>query len=261
MMSYAEKPNYDQYNKCDHLINQFAYLSVLESALIWCGIPKDEIAEHAKMCKPKGDSNGLSRNTFVHPFISCVEPRCRILHEAFNNGLLKMGRDGKEGDYVEYTRHIAYDRRTIIINDLKEYIQEFHPNDMPKTLFSTVEINKAQPISNDDYIKLIAKLDALEAENKDLNQRLDKARSIYKEQKQELDFYRNSKQNELSDNTEQSYLATIGLLLELCQKKSFSSQSQIINTIIDYNIQGQGQRTLQDRFAKANQILAQAMKK
>ncbi len=68
-------------------------------------------------------------------------------------------------------------------------------------------------------------------------------------------------ENELSDRTEQSYLTTIGLLLELCQKKTFTSQNQIIEAIIDQSIYGQKQRTLNERFSKANQALEQARKK
>ncbi|OOS19725.1 hypothetical protein [Moraxella pluranimalium] len=67
-------------------------------------------------------------------------------------------------------------------------------------------------------------------------------------------------ENELSDRTEQSYLTTIGLLLELCQNKRFSSQNQIIEVIIDQSIYGQGERTLNERFSKANQALEQARK-
>lgn len=66
--------------------------------------------------------------------------------------------------------------------------------------------------------------------------------------------------NALSARTEQSYLTTIGLLLELCQRKVFTSQSQIIDAITVQSIYGQKQRALEERFAKANLAIDQARK-
>lgn len=175
-------PNYDQFNQCEHLINHFSALTILESALIWCGVAKEHIPNFIKDCRPKGDS-GVASTIYQHPYISCVEPRCRVLNEAFENNLLKMGRDGGKGHYIKDIGHIAYPRRTIMINDLKEYIQEHHPNDMPKTLFSSVEINKVQPISHENYLSLTAKLDALTVENERLQQSLMRAEQNNKEQK------------------------------------------------------------------------------
>lgn len=265
-MSVAVKPNYEQYNNCDHLINHFGYFTVLESALIWCGIPKDEIPKIAKECKPIGDYNSFSQNTFKHPYISCVEPRCRILHEAFNNNLLKMGRDGKAGDYAENIGTISYSRRTIIISDLKEFIRKYHPNDMPKTLFNNIEVSKAQPISNDDYLAIKAKNDALQLENEHLKQRLNKGINLYKQLQQELAHHQ-SNQPFLKENTESSYLVTIGLLLELLltpkgidNKPPFLSQAKIIEAIDEQRIYGQGKRTLDGRFSNANAALKNAKK-
>ena len=66
--------------------------------------------------------------------------------------------------------------------------------------------------------------------------------------------------NTLSPRREQNYLITIGILLELCQTKTFTSQNQIINTITEQSIYGQGERILQDRFAKAIKAIDQARK-
>lgn len=119
--------------------------------------------------------------------------------------------------------------------------------------------NKALKQQKSPHNQIIADL---QAQNEKLTQKETETAKRLKEIEQQvarLQAYANNQ--DLPDNTEQSYLATIGLLLELCQKKSFSSQNQIITAIIEYDIQGQGQRTLQDRFAKANQTLIQAMKK
>ena len=180
---------YDQFNNCDNIKNNFDYLTVPESALLWCGVPKEQIAFELKQCTKKGDT-GVSRGIFIHPYISCVEPRCLLLNQAYDESKLKMGRDGDKGHYFarekegksEYGDHIAYERRTIKISDLKEFIAEYHPDDMPKTLFSDVDINKAKPITHEDYLTLTAKNEALIEKNKDLEARLKTAAEIYKEQ-------------------------------------------------------------------------------
>lgn len=270
---------YDQFNNCDNIKNNFDYLTVPESALLWCGVPKEQIAFELKQCTKKGDT-GVSRGSFIHPYISCVEPRCLLLNQAYDESKLKMGRDGDKGHYFagekegksEYGDHIAYERRTIKISDLKEFIAEYHPDDMPKTLFSDVDINKAKPITHEDYLTLTAKNEALIEKNKDLEQRLEKARDIYKDQQAKINEFGKlqsvvNSEIPLNERTETSYLNTIALLLEIMQtpkgipaKAPFDSQNQIIQLIENMNIQGQKKSTLETRFSNANTTLEQAKK-
>ena len=91
---------YDQFNNCENIKNNFDYLTVPEAAILWCGVPRNDLQIELQQCKPKGDNNGLARNTFIHPYISCVEPRCLLLHQSFDDGKLKMGRDGDTGGYI-----------------------------------------------------------------------------------------------------------------------------------------------------------------
>ena len=63
----------------------------------------------------------------------------------------------------------------------------------------------------------------------------------------------------MKENTESSYLVTIGLLLELLltpkgidNKPPFLSQAKIIEAIDEQRIYGQGKRTLDGRFSNAN---------
>lgn len=141
-----DKSYYDQFNNCDDIKNRYDYFTVLEAALIWCGIPNDQLEFEASQCQPKGDDNGLQRGTFIHPYVSCVEPRCLVLHQAFEDNFLKMGRDGGESGFKSLTDfavgHIAHPRRTIKIADLKEYIKNYHNNDMPKSLFPELNVNQ-----------------------------------------------------------------------------------------------------------------------
>lgn len=280
-----DKSYYDQFNSCENIKNSFDYLTVPQAALIWCGVPRDEISIELKQCHPKGSTNAQLRNTFVHPYITCVEPRCTVLHEAFNKGQLRMGRDGGNSDYIygekdkhEYdnngisgTGHINPERRTIKINDLKDFIREYYPDDMPKTLFSPIDISKAVPITHEDYLTLKSRNEALES-------RIEKAKEVYKEQKnciaeledrlRQVQTSQLPKINEkLSERTEISYLTTIGLLLELMttpkgldNRAPFQSQNTIISDITDKGIYGQGKSTLETRFSEANRILESGKK-
>lgn len=141
-----DKSYYDQFNNCDDIKNRYDYFTVLEAALIWCGIPNDQLEFEASQCQPKGDDNGLQRGTFIHPYVSCVEPRCLVLHQAFEDNFVKMGRDGGESGFKSLTDfavgHIAHPRRTIKIADLKEYIKNYHNDDMPKSLFPELNVNQ-----------------------------------------------------------------------------------------------------------------------
>ena len=204
--SLKGKEYYSQFNNCDNIKNNFDYLTVPEAAILWCGIPRSELATELTQCAPKGDGNALSRSIVKHPYVQCVEPRCEILHQAFDDGKLKMGRDGGKGYYKYDIKdikesgsgssggigHINPERRTIKVTDLKEFIAEYHADDMPKTLFSDIDIHKLKPITHDDYSSLLAKNQALEA-------RLEKAKEVYVQQRKEI--------SDLESKSEQAALA------------------------------------------------------
>ncbi|MGP5504523.1 hypothetical protein [Psychrobacter celer] len=192
---FKNESYYSQFNNCDSIKNNFDYLTVPEAAIIWCGVPRSELAFELGQCKVKGTGNALSRNIMKHPYIQCVEPRCVLLHQAFDDGKLKMGRDGEKGGDIVSMGHISPDRRTIKINDLKEFIAEYHADDMPKTLFSDIDIHKLKPITHDDYSALLAKNKALEA-------RLEKATEVYYNQRDEILQYK-SEQASITANDEE----------------------------------------------------------
>lgn len=246
---YKDANYYSQFNNCDNIKNNFDYLTVPEAAILWCGIPRSDLATELAQCTPKGDGNALSRNTMQHPYIQCVEPRCVLLHQAFDNGKLKMGRDGNKGDYISGIGHINPDRRTIKINDLKEFIAEYHADDMPKTLFSDIDIHKLKPITHDDYSALLAKNKALEA-------RLEKARDVYHKQKAEIAILEERRNNEaelagkpadnLQDVPHQSYrtvdrvMYAMAKLANLDNTEPYSQNNPSLNASITTLLQNDG---------------------
>lgn len=263
---YKDANYYSQFNNCDNIKNNFDYLTVPEAAILWCGIPRSELATELAQCTPKGDGNALSRNTMKHPYIQCVEPRCVLLHQAFDEGKLKMGRDGNKSDYIYGEKdkkdndnnsygsssgigHINPDRRTIKINDLKEFIAEYHADDMPKTLFSDIDIHKLKPITHDDYSALLAKNKALEA-------RLEKAIAVYQEQRTEIAILKEQQNNEaelvgkpaddLKDVPHQSYrtvdrvMYAMAKLANLDNTEPYSQNNPSLNASITTLLQNDG---------------------
>lgn len=277
---YKDVNYYSQFNNCDNIKNNFDYLTVAEAAILWCGIPRSDLAFELAQCVRKGDGNALSRNIMKHPYVQCVEPRCELLHKAFDDGKLKMGRDGDKGDYINGEKekeaagymsggigHISPDRRTIKINDLKEFIVEYHADDMPKTLFSDIDIHKLKPITHDDYSALLAKNKALEA-------RLEKATGVYYSQRDEIDSLNKTLQSQSAitqdDITQASVYQLINTMKRLLLNSEITeslfvnkdntnagkqpTQSMLVNYIADMNIKTLSERTINGILAKTNKI-------
>ena len=274
------KGYYAQFNNCDNIRDNFDYLTVAEAAILWCGIPRSDLATELAQCTPKGDGNALSRNIMKHPYVQCVEPRCVLLHQAFDDGKLKMGRDGNKGDYIwgekdkkendnlTYgTGHMNPDRRTIKIADLKEFIVEYHADDMPKTLFSDIDIHKSKPITHEDYSALLAKNQALEA-------RLEKAKEVYYEQHEAIKILEKKLQSQTfiakDDVSQASVYQLISTMKELLlnseiteslfvNKDNFNAgkqptQSMLVSYIAEMNIKNLSERTINGIFAKTNKV-------
>lgn len=281
-----DKDYYEQFNRCENIKNAFDYLTIPQAALIWCGIPRDQISFELKQCLPKGDTNAQERSTFVHPYIECVEPRCTVLHKAFEKAQLKMGRNGGDSDYIygekdkceedginllRGVRHINPEKRTIKINDLKEFIQEYHPDDMPKTLFSEIDISKASPITHEDYLTLKLK-------NEALNVRLEKAKDTYREQKSHIESLENKirilssqqpSEDDLKAVPHQSYrtvdriMYALAKLTKIDNSSPYSQNTNTLNEAILTTLQNDGipleYEAIGKWLTRANEI--QAIKK
>lgn len=278
--AYKDAHYYSQFNNCDNIKNNFDYLTVPEAAILWCGIPRSDLVVELAQCVPKGSGNALAKNIMKHPYVQCVEPRCVLLHQAFDDGKLKMGRDGDKGGYINGEKekevadyisggmgHINPDRRTIKINDLKEFIAEYHADDMPKTLFSDIDIHKLKPITHDDYSALLAKNKALEA-------RLEKATEVYYSQRDEIHSLNKTLQSQSAiaqgDISQASFYQLIntmkGLLLDseitenlFVNKDNLNAgkqptQGMLVSYIADMNIKNLSERTVNGIFAKTNKV-------
>jgi len=155
-------------DSCEQVQSYYTLYPVPTAAALWCGIPAGEVQEHLQIAEQ------VHRAVFRHPYIPCLEPRCRAIHEAIEQGILLVSREsGKAFDGS--TQHVAPERRHVSRSDLKEWIAREFPSDKPKFLFDEIERTTHTAINADSFRALQAERDALKA-------RIERAETAWKEQ-------------------------------------------------------------------------------
>lgn len=246
-------------NDCEHLRAYHAYYPVPAAAMLWCGVPPDEVQEELNRISPHPHMRGV----FTHPFIPCFEVRCRIIHDAIESRTLPASREnGKVTD-----EHIAPERRHVSREHLRAWIAKEHPADKPAFLFDEIERKTHAAINADVFRTLQADRDAARAE-------LEKAKAWAQKTVQELDAIRGErdslraivdKMNAPGERAETTYLNIIGALLALMLGKSpagkpqsaFDNQGAIISAMLGHypSKPGIAARTLEEKFAAAKRSL------
>lgn len=248
--------NYDKDN-CETFKRYFAYYSVEQMAMLWCGIEPYDFDEVISECQyPR---RGIPK----HPYIGCLEHRSAAIMDAIDAKELPVGRDGKGHSISD--DHVAPERRTILIKDFKEWLINTFPNEKPKLIFDEIERNAHSSITIEAYQTLLADRDHLQV-------RINKAEEIFKQQKKELEALKGENASlrqivdRASNNTdlrsETTYLNIIGGLLNLMlgtshggQKQSvFENQGAIISAMLAHfeGMPGISVRTLEGKFSEAN---------
>ncbi|UOO87051.1 hypothetical protein [Neisseria arctica] len=168
------------------------------AAVLWCGVPIEE-SEAAI-----AESENMGKGIYRHPYIPCLEKKTRALYFAIQENKLRTCRE--HGDGGEGNDHVAYDRRHFWASDLKEFIEQYHPDDKPAFLFSDEERKPEIDLleyqrMNAEYIKqqteivrLKTELAAAESKARDneaakltADDRLEKAVQVYRENKAEIE--------------------------------------------------------------------------
>jgi hypothetical protein len=143
-------------DSCEHVKSYYTLYSVPIAAALWCGIPQVEIQEHLDA------SAQVKRAVFRHPYIACLEPRCRAIHDAIEKGLLLVSRE--DGKSINGTaEHVAPERRHVSRQHLKEWIGREFPADKPAFLFDEIERNMHPATNLDAFLSLTAESDSLRA--------------------------------------------------------------------------------------------------
>lgn len=250
-------------DSCEHVQSYYTIYPVPVAAALWCGIPAAEVQEHLNV------SAEVHRAVYRHPYIPCLEPRCRAMHEAIEKGALLVSREnGKSFDGT--TDHVAPERRHVTRQNLKEWIAKEFPADKPAFLFDEIERKTHAAINADAFRALQADRDAARAE-------LEKARKWAESQQREMDAIRGErdslramldKANAPGGRSEKTYLNTIGGLLALMLGKSpagkpqssFENQGAIISAMLGHygHIKGMGDSNLEKIMAEANKTLKES---
>ena len=157
-------------DSCEAVQAYFTVYRVPVAAALWCGIPPEDVDESLSI------STETARGVYKHPYIKCLEPRCRAIHDAIEKGLLPCSREN--GKVVD--EHVANERRHVSRQHLKDWIAAQFPSDKPAFLFDDIERSTHSAINADAYRSLQADRDALRA-------RLEKAADEYRKLRTERD--------------------------------------------------------------------------
>lgn len=160
-------------DNCAAIKALYEIYSTPKAAALWCGVPENEIDKIMNEVTQLSET-GAGRGIYTHPYIQCIKPRSRAIAEAIESGELPHGRE--DGFPVENGVHVAYERRHFSGRNLKAWMEKNFPNKKPAFLFDDIERAVNSGISQDDYLTLKAKNEALE-------ERLQNAEKCYQENK------------------------------------------------------------------------------
>ena len=244
------------YNSCEQVRSHFALYPLSHVALLWCGSPPDQLNSHI------GKAIEVIPGVFSLPYMRCFEPRCRLIHEAIDRGVLPVCRE--KGYPVN--DHVAPARRHLRGKDLREWIAKEHPNDKPAFLFDEIERKTHSAIDKDAFIALQADRDALRAIIKEQNNKHNDLSTEAAALKACIEKMTPAA-NEPGDRAETTFLNIIGGLLGLMLGESpagikqsvYINQAAIISALLGHygDKRGISSRTLDDKFAAANKSLKQ----
>lgn len=246
-------------DSCEAVQAYFTVYPVAVAAALWCGIPPEDIEESLSI------STQTSRGVYKHPYIRCLEPRCRAIHDAIEKGLLPCSREN--GKVVQ--EHVANERRHVSRQHLKDWIAAQFPSDKPAFLFDEIERNTHAAINADSFRALQADRDALKA-------RVEKAAEEYRKLRSERDVLiaeRDALAEQIKNpqdpgpRAQTTYLNIIGAMVAVLLGKSpagkpnsvFNSQSAVIDQVLSHydGKPGISRRSLEEKFAEGKKSLSQ----
>ena len=159
----------DMNDSCSILQATHSIYSVPEAAALWCRVSKERVQYELSHASSIGESTALGRATLRHSSIPCLEVRIRAMHMAIDEGKLPACyENGKKN-----TDHIAYERRHVYGQDLKEWANCLVPGERPVFLFDEIERTTHAAINADTFRALQAELGLCRAETERAKSRWD----------------------------------------------------------------------------------------
>lgn len=243
---------------CADIRAYYTHYPIVVAAALWCGVPAERVQLEVDRCTQ------VARAIYAHPTIPCIEPRCRALQDAIDNGVLEGRREGRQ---ISPGEHVAPERRTVSREAMKAWMSKAFPASKPTFLFDEIERSTHSAINADSFRALQAERDALKA-------RLEKAKDEYLKLKAARDKDEGElaslraiveRQSAPGERAETTYLNIIGGLLHLLLGKTpadkpqsvFASQAAIISALLAHHDgkPGISARTLEEKFAASKRSL------
>lgn len=242
------------------------------AAALWCGVDAADVASELTRARPIGEKNALSRATLRHPYLPCLEPRIRAMHQAIDSGELSACRE--DGRKLPADEHVAYERRHVYGLALKEWAKKIAPSERPPFLFDEIERGIHPAISTEAYQSLQAAHDAKVRMLEEANKRIRKLESEKTEREAERDSLRKmvdqmsaqpKVEPRLGERQETTYLNITGGLVRLLVPSEvqdlagarYESQGALIEAMLSVfpGKSGIAKRTLEEKFAAAHRSL------
>ncbi|MEY3759220.1 MAG: hypothetical protein RIR39_711 [Pseudomonadota bacterium] len=128
------------YKNCEHLNFLFRFDLAHIAAMLWCGVPEEQVKDHLEHAKE------IRPGIYDIEYMPCLKLRCQLIHTAIEQKNLSVCREN--GIVVEAEDHVAKARRHVRHKDLKEWIALNFENDKPVFLFDETERNALPLIAN-----------------------------------------------------------------------------------------------------------------
>lgn len=248
-------------DSCEEVRAYYSAYYIPQAAALWCGVPAEVLDQILNQ------ATETSRNIYAHPKISCLEPRCRAIHDAIDSNKLPCSRDGKGRKY-ESEDHVANERRTVSRQDLKEWIAKEFPSDKPEFLFDEIERRTHSAINAESFRSLQVDKDALDRQLKLAKETIQQMELEKYEVAAKVKQYEERLKHlgdEINPRTERTYLNIIGALLDVTtgtfKDEKFTSETQLRDFIAEKfdDLRGVSVRNTADIFASAKRTLNEDM--
>ena len=242
---------------CGDSMGYYQRYPIPVAAALWCGVPPNEVPQVLQHAQDVG------RAIVSVPYVRCLEPKCRALHEAIEAGELRVYRETGGAT----NEHVKPERRHVARTELREWITKHYPDQRPPTLFDETERQTHSGIKPEVVQNLAAERDAFKAKWEAVklsgNETLAKLNSLQGERDSLVSIV--EKMNVPGARAETTYLNIIGSLLSLMLGKSpagkaqsvFENQGMVIAVMLAHHghLAGISDTTLQNKFAEANRSI------
>ena len=244
-------------DNCENIRSHLKKFTIPQAAALWCQIPPAEVESELQMAREISEGVVRSQN------VPCLEERCLVLQEVIDRGELFVCRENDERSIkISSVERVAYKRRRLKIQDLREWMGIAFPNDKPPFLFDEIEQKTHPAITIQAYQSKVAEVEGLQFKLKQAEEQNAATQNRYVELEKELSLQnaKFEKADEPGPRATTSYLNIIGALnqLLLVDHNTTRNQSSIISKILETypnKPPGLSNRNLEKIFAEAKRHL------